>query len=181
MQVSLWFIGFVLLLMLMVGGAIAWFLMGRRPTKLDPRHERIVQSLTRLHQDNPRKAMDLIARALVRGGLVWEADVQTQVQLTPLPGARSFAQARPGGQGEKSASASAGRGSQSQPEGGKASPGVQGRSSSQPAALASGNTSGDKQSTSGGAAKDAVSRQPRRRRRHQSKARAKDTTSRSNV
>ncbi|OQB40450.1 MAG: hypothetical protein BWY06_01185 [Candidatus Latescibacteria bacterium ADurb.Bin168] len=56
---------------------IVWFFTGRRPPRLDPRSERLIESLVQLQRDNPRRATEVFARALVRAGLVWEKDIQT--------------------------------------------------------------------------------------------------------
>ena len=56
---------------------VVWFFTGRRPPRLDPRSERLIESLVQLQRDNPRRATEVFARALVRAGLVWEKDLQT--------------------------------------------------------------------------------------------------------
>jgi len=54
---------------------VVWFFTGRRPPRLDPRSERLIESLVQLQRDNPRRATEVFARALVRAGLVWEKDL----------------------------------------------------------------------------------------------------------
>jgi len=66
----------IILAVFACGGLIAWFIVERRPAKLDPRHERMVQMLVKLQRENPSQAADVVARALVRAGLIWETDLQ---------------------------------------------------------------------------------------------------------
>jgi|GEM_PF-1300033 len=184
-MVDAWLIGFVVLLVLIVGGAIAWFLLGRRPVKFDPRHERLVQTLNRLHQDNPRKAVDVIARALVRGGLVWETDLQGLSQGSLSGGARpSFRQqGRDSSSGRSEGSFRPGEASRSegraeQPS--RSQPQSAAKSQAQPAGKqthpsASASPTGSL-SSSDAASKKAMSRRSRRRRRRRPGARVGEQT-----
>lgn len=65
-------------LAVLAGGAyLVWRFLMKRPTTLDTRHERVVQSLVKLMKDDRQQSDYLVARALVRAGLVWETDLQT--------------------------------------------------------------------------------------------------------
>lgn len=62
---------------------LIWYFTGRRPARLDPRSERLVESLIQLQRDNPRKAAEVFSRALVRAGLVWEKDLLGSTSAAP--------------------------------------------------------------------------------------------------
>ncbi len=95
-ELSPWLVTIVVLTAIAAGFLVAWYFLARRPKKLDPRHERLVQSMVRLQQQSPYEASDLIARALVRAGLIWEADLQATRSDSPEAGRGSQERPRRG-------------------------------------------------------------------------------------
>ena len=174
MEVNLWIIGFVILLTLVIGGIIGWFLLGRRPARLDPRHERLVRSLADLHRNNPREAIEIMARALVRGGLVWEADVQARV-LGGVPGSGSSGQrsSRQPLSEDTDRSGATPRDARGQQGGSSAAKNVQGPPAKSGPQTEGPSPDGARDEDGGSGAKGGADRHPRRRRRHRSKESAR--------
>ncbi len=82
---NLWVILLVVFVVLILGGFLVWFLSARRPAKLDPMNELLIQDLIKLQRDHPARAADIIARALVRSRLVTRTDLERIGETPSLP------------------------------------------------------------------------------------------------
>jgi|SaaInl4_150m_RNA_FD_contig_21_1993427_length_1546_multi_6_in_0_out_0_1 hypothetical protein len=74
---GVWIIVSIVAVVLGLGALLIWLLLVRRPVKLDPRHEQLVKSMVALSKSDSEKAFYVLARALVRNGLIWESDLQS--------------------------------------------------------------------------------------------------------
>lgn len=86
---NLWIILFVVLTVLIIGGFLIWFLSARRPAKLDPMNELLIQDLIKLQREHPVRAAEIIARALVRSSLVTRTDLERIGETPSLPKAET--------------------------------------------------------------------------------------------